>query len=250
MKNRKRIGVMITNPEATYQQRIIDGIMIQCARYGYDAVVFSSLVDIWHPQEEYLRSELNIWELANFDKLDGVLVTSITMTKGTDRSELEGLCDMIHRKNVYVSVDVFGESSYGYVTSYGQYWPAMSNIVDVISSMPYTDHFSFNDEDSYLWENPYNTVYNWAVGAAGLQKTIATPAIARTWITGWDVPYWNPTTYCGPDYLAAQAQALWDAGLTGGFMAWNIACDPYRYDYISWAWAKDYAHSDGTIYRR
>ena len=35
----------------------------------------------------------------------------------------------------------------------------------------------------------------------------------------------------------------------GGFMAWNIACDPYRYDYISWAWAKDYAHSDGTIYR-
>ena len=56
--------------------------------------------------------------------------------------------------------------------------------------------------------------------------------------------------YYGAEEVSDQAQALWDAGLTGGFMTWNIACDPYRYDYISWAWAKDYAHSDGTIYRR
>ena len=149
-------------------------------------------------------------------------------------------CDMIHQKHAYVSVDVFGECSSGYVTSYGQYWPAMSNVVDVISSMPYTDHFSFNDADSYLWENPDNTVYNWAVGAASQQKTIPTPAIARTWITGYDVPYWRQDIYCGPDYLAAQAQALWDAGLTGGFIPWG-QCEGWRYYAFSWAWTKKYA---------
>lgn len=49
--------------------------------------------------------------------------------------------DEIHKHHAYVSVDVFGESAWGYVTSYGQYWPAMSNIVDAISGMPYLDHF-------------------------------------------------------------------------------------------------------------
>ena len=38
----------------------------------------------------------------------------------------------LHELNVYVSADVFGESSYGsgYITSYGQYWPAISTVVD------------------------------------------------------------------------------------------------------------------------
>ena len=37
-------------------------------------------------------------------------------------------CDMLHREGVYVSVDVFGESSFGYMPAYGQYWPAISNV--------------------------------------------------------------------------------------------------------------------------
>ena len=41
--------------------------------------------------------------------------------------------DEIHKKNAYLSVDVFGECSGTYVTSYGQYWPAISNVVDVPS---------------------------------------------------------------------------------------------------------------------
>ena len=45
--------------------------------------------------------------------------------------------DILHEKGVYVSADVFGETCNNYVAAYGQYWPAISNVVDVICAMPY-----------------------------------------------------------------------------------------------------------------
>jgi DNA-binding LacI/PurR family transcriptional regulator len=36
MVTRKRIGLIIQNPESVYQQRIIDGVFAQCEKYGYD----------------------------------------------------------------------------------------------------------------------------------------------------------------------------------------------------------------------
>ena len=145
--------------------------------------------------------------------------------------------DQIHKKEVYLSVDVFGECSGTYVTSYGQYWPAISNIVDVISSMPYTDHFGRTTD---TWTNAYQTVYNWAKGAAERQNEIPTPAVARTWITAYDTPYWNPTVTYGAEKISDQARALVDAGLTGGFMTWNSASNINKYNQIKSAFSKDY----------
>ncbi len=143
----------------------------------------------------------------------------------------------IHKLNVYVSVDVFGESSWGYVTAYGQYWPAMSNIVDAISAMPYTDHFS--KEESY-WKNPYQTMLNWGKTAAERQKETPTPAIARTWITAYDTPYWNPTTIYNGEMLERQIQGLYDAGLTGGYMTWNSGSNLAKYKQQKSAFNKTY----------
>ena len=145
--------------------------------------------------------------------------------------------DQIHKEGVYLSVDVFGECSSEYVTSYGQYWPAISNIVDAISSMPYTDHFGRNVD---TWSNAYGTVYNWALGAAKRQTEIPTPAIARTWITAYDTPYWNPTVVYGAAKISDQAQALVDAGLNGGFITWNSASNLYKYNQIKDAFSKTY----------
>ena len=145
--------------------------------------------------------------------------------------------DEIHKKNAYLSVDVFGECSETYVTSYGQYWPAISNVVDVISSMPYTDHFGRNVD---TWTDAYKTVNNWAKGAAQRQKEIPTPAIARTWITAYDTPYWNPTVTYGATKISDQARALVDAGLTGGFITWNSASNLYKYNQIKSAFSKEY----------
>lgn len=150
--------------------------------------------------------------------------------------------DEIHKVGAYLSIDVFGECSSTYVTAYGQYWPAISNIVDAISSMPYTDHFTnYGDNSkSVYWTNPYQTVYNWATGAAQRQTEIATPAVARTWITAYDTPYWKPTVVYDAGKISDQVQALYDAGLTGGFITWNSASSLNKYEQIKSAFAKDY----------
>ena len=145
--------------------------------------------------------------------------------------------DQIHKEGVYLSVDVFGECSSEYVTASGQYWPAISNIVDVISSMPYTDHFGRNID---TWTNAYQTVNNWAKGASERQKEIPTPAIARTWITAYDTPYWNPKVVYGASKIEEQVKALYDAGLDGGFITWNSASSLAKYEQIKSAFAKNY----------
>ena len=145
--------------------------------------------------------------------------------------------DQIHKVGAYLSVDVFGECSGEYVTAYGQYWPAISNIVDAISSMPYTDHFGRSVD---TWTNAYQTVYNWAKGAAARQKEIPTPAVARTWITAYDTPYWKPTVIYNASKIEDQVRALYDAGLDGGFITWNSTSSLAKYEQIKTAFNKDY----------
>lgn len=131
-------------------------------------------------------------------------------------------CDELHDVGVYVSADVFGETNNSYVTSYGQYWPAISNVVDVISGMPYPDHFAQNG--SYRpWEHPYETLLEWAQKASARQSETPTPAIARTWIQAYDAIKTPYNTY-GPEEISGQIRGLEEGGLTGGFMAWQAAC--------------------------
>ena len=136
--------------------------------------------------------------------------------------------DQIHKVGAYLSVDVFGECSGEYVTAY---------IVDAISSMPYTDHFGRGVD---TWTNAYQTVYNWAKGAAARQKEIPTPAVARTWITAYDTPYWKPTVIYNASKIEDQVRALYDAGLDGGFITWNSASSLAKYEQIKTAFNKDY----------
>ena len=145
--------------------------------------------------------------------------------------------DQMHKVGAYISVDVFGECVGEYVTAYGQYWPAISNVVDVISGMPYTDHYG---EETDTWTYPYTTVYEWAVQAAMRQTEIWTPAIARTWITGYDTPNWDPVVTYGAEQLMDQAQALYNSGLTGGFIPWNGASDIAKYTEYAAVWSSTY----------
>lgn len=135
--------------------------------------------------------------------------------------------DTLHEHGAYVSVDVFGECAYNYVTAYGQYWPAISNVVDVISSMPYPDHFHATGTWR-PWEHPYDTLYSWGVCAMDRQSETATPAAVRTWIQAYDAIREPYNTY-GVEEITAQIKGLRDSGCNGGYLTWNAASSIDKY---------------------
>ena len=143
--------------------------------------------------------------------------------------------DQIHEAGAYISIDVFGESAYGYMTAYGQYWPGISNIVDAISAMPYTDHMGGEE----AWKNPYQTMKAWGKKAKKRQDYLENPAAARTWITGYNTPYWAPTENYGEKEMKAQIKGLKDAGLEGGFIPWNVNNDLGKYKQYKKIWNAD-----------
>lgn len=135
--------------------------------------------------------------------------------------------DILHEHGAHVSAAVFGESAYDYVTAYGQYWPAISNVVDAISGMPYPDHFS--ESGSWRpWEHPYDTLYSWGLSAMARQAETATPAVVRTWIQAYNAIRKPYNTY-GPSELSDQIKGLQDAGCSGGYMTWNAASSLDKY---------------------
>ena len=91
MGKRKRIGLFTAFPETTHARRILEGVMGQCSRYGYDLCVFASSVHLSFPHDNYVRGESNIYRLANPEKLDGVILDSISLTGDPDNRTLRNL---------------------------------------------------------------------------------------------------------------------------------------------------------------
>ena len=150
-------------------------------------------------------------------------------------------CDSIHEVGAYVSIDVFGESANSYVTAYGQFWPAISNVADVISGMPYPDHFNAHEYgiSEVVWTVPYKLLYQWGQTVASKQNIVPTPAVVRTWIQTYNATR-SPYVSYDADKISQQIQALYDNGLTGGFMTWNSGSNIYKYKEVSYAFRKVY----------
>ncbi len=91
MEGRKRIGLFTAYPETTHVRRILEGMMVQCEKYDYDLCVFASSVHFSLPRDDYVRGEANIFELANFDRLDGVILDSVSLTGDQDNKILKRL---------------------------------------------------------------------------------------------------------------------------------------------------------------
>lgn len=153
-------------------------------------------------------------------------------------------CDEIHKVGAYVSVDVFGEcANPGYTTAYGQYWPALSNVADVICGMPYPDHFSAGYYGiAKPWNSPYHILYQWGLRVQGRQKVTPTPAVVRTWVQAYNV-----MRYVDPNGIAYNAEnvereirGLYAADLTGGYITWLSSSNLDKYRRQLGAFQKDY----------
>lgn len=135
--------------------------------------------------------------------------------------------DEIHSVHGYLAACVFGETSNSYVAAYGQYWPAISNVVDVICPMPYPDHFNMHEygiNDAIVWEVPYRLLSAWAKDAKKRQEEIPSPAKVRTWIQGYNAIH-EPKIIYDVDKVIEQIDALKDGDLYDGFMIWNVLSD-------------------------
>lgn len=192
--------------------------------WEYKVALAKEAIELFGFQEiqfDYVRFPDGTYQYESSDNIDYHNEYDETKAQAIQRF-LMYACDELHDAGVYVSADVFGETNNSYVASYGQYWPAISNVVDVISGMPYPDHFAQNG--TYRpWEHPYETLLEWAEKATLRQQETPTPAIARTWIQAYDATKRPYNTY-GAEEIAAQINGLEEGGLSGGFMAWHAAC--------------------------
>ncbi len=90
MKKRKLIGVIISEVEGSYQNKLLKGIISECYSMDYDVAVFSTLIkDSGLP--EYKLGEKNIFNLINFDLFDGIIVAGITLAIRDLPQEIEQL---------------------------------------------------------------------------------------------------------------------------------------------------------------
>ncbi len=139
--------------------------------------------------------------------------------------------DVLHEAGAFVSIDVFGEISGDFVTAYGQYWEAISNAADVISSMPYPDHFApYAYGIPEPWNDPYSLMYWWGSDAKLCQEKTYDPAKVRTWIQVYDsVSYGTPYD---TDMVLAQIRGLEDAGVNDGYITWNGAASVGKFDTV------------------
>ena len=151
-------------------------------------------------------------------------------------------CDELHKLDVYVSIDVFAESAHQYVTAYGQYFPAISNIADVISPMPYPDHFNEHQYgiENVVWTVPYELIYIWANNYVNeRQQETTTPAIVRTWIQTYDTIR-EPYIIYDNNKVSDQIKGLYDAGIKTGYITWNSGSSIYKYKTLMEAFNRDY----------
>ena len=169
-------------------------------------------------------------------------VEDVDLKNAYDESRIEAVTNFLryateylHNQGVYVSADVFGETSgddpnsfSAWSTSYGQFWPAISNVVDAISSMPYPDHFAaYSYGIETPWIDVYDLMYAWGKATYFAQENTYDPAKCRTWIMAqssdtYDVLYTE-------DFIKDQIDGLKDANVFDGYLTWNAASSIKKY---------------------
>lgn len=124
--------------------------------------------------------------------------------------------------NVYISADVYGlVGSVADDMSLGQYWEAVSNVVDYISPMMYPSHYAngtygLSVPDAY----PYETVFHSTKDSAARNKNINTPAGIRPWIQDFTAPWVPGHIKYSDKQVEDQIKALEENGIKE-YLLWN-----------------------------
>lgn len=70
---RKRLAVVISQADSTYQRDLLKGLIDEAFRYDFDVCVFTAFIKDGTP-EAYQIGEANIYHLINPEKIDGMYI--------------------------------------------------------------------------------------------------------------------------------------------------------------------------------
>ena len=90
LKQRPLIGVIMAEGEGYYQNRFLKGILTECYAKDMDVAIFTTFIKDCYWQE-YKVGEKNIYNLINFDLLDGILVAPLSLNIENLKEDIEKL---------------------------------------------------------------------------------------------------------------------------------------------------------------
>lgn len=171
-------------------------------------------------QFDYVR-----FPASNGGKLDKSL--DYRNTKGESKPEtiqnyLKYAREKLSPMGVYISADIYGlVGSVADDMALGQYWEAISNVVDYISPMMYPSHYANGTyglpvPDAY----PYETIYQCTKDSINRNKNIETPATIRPWIQDFTAPWVPGHIKYGAKQVELQIKALEENGIKE-YLLWN-----------------------------
>lgn len=105
MKKRKLIGIIVSEIEGLYQTKLLKGIISQAYKLDYDVAVFATFIKN-SGLKSYQTGEVNIFNLINFDLLDGLIYAPQSVALEEIAIDLEQLLRKECRVPI-VSVDDF-----------------------------------------------------------------------------------------------------------------------------------------------
>jgi len=126
--------------------------------------------------------------------------------------------------NIPLAADVFGLVSTAVDdVGIGQYWEAISNVVDFICPMFYPSHyapgsFGLSVPDAY----PYETIYNALKDGIRRNLHVPTPARIRPWLQSFTATWIKGHIVYDEEAIRKQVKAVKDLGINE-YMLWNAS---------------------------
>lgn len=185
------------------------GVSKEAAAAGFNEIQF-----------DYVR-----FPASNGGKLDKVLDYRNEKNESkpeTIQNYLKYAREQLSPMEVYISADVYGlVGSVSDDMALGQYWEAVSNVVDFVSPMMYPSHYAngtygLSVPDAF----PYETILHSTRDSVNRNKNIETPAIIRPWIQDFTAGWVKGHIKYGAKQLELQIKALEENGVKE-YLLWN-----------------------------
>lgn len=213
----KRNGKPFTNADGLIWVSAYDRELWQ---YNIDVAKAAAKAGFNEIQFDYVR-----FPASNGGKLDAYLDYRNTNNESKPvaiQHFLESAHKQLSPLQVYTAADVYGQvGSSPDDMALGQYWEAVSNVVDYICPMAYPSHYGNGVYGVAIPDaNSYKTVYESTRDSINRNANIDSPAIIRTWIQDFTAPWVKGHIKYGVNEVNAQIKALNDLGIKE-YILWN-----------------------------